>query len=172
MKTSRLRSTIAFVSIGALIAIQCALAAGPLNFSGKYSEIASKSVINSDSGLEVLQDDSGIEITRVESEGRTTSRCPFGGADGNYVSPRGIRGTCKAYLKGRFLFVESLIVTHPQPAGSSVRIHTKERWELAADSKTLTIKSDSDFPDFPPEISGAVSGDTSYVRKFLRTNLP
>jgi hypothetical protein len=48
----------------------------------------------------------------------------------------------------------------------------KERWRLSADAKALTIKSDVDFPDFPPEISAAVSGTTSNTTTYTRTESP
>jgi hypothetical protein len=70
--------------------------------------------------------------------------------------------------EGKYLFLESVIVTRPQPTASPVRIHTKERWQLSADAKSLTIKSDVDFPDFPAAISGAVAGDASTTRKYTR----
>jgi hypothetical protein len=38
-----------------------------------------------------------------------------------------------------------------------VRIHTKERWQLLSDSKTLTVKSDVDFPDAPGMPSSVVA---------------
>lgn len=124
-----------------------------------------------DSVLEVVQSESAIEITRVESGKRTTSRCPFSGAVGDYTSPGGLGGTCKAQLKGKNLIVESVVLTHPQPT-ARVRIHTKDRWQLSGDTKTLTIKSDVDFPDFPAGVSAAVAGDTSTTTKYTRTENP
>ena len=78
---------------------------------------------------------------------------------------------CKAQLKAKYLILESVVVTRRQ-ATATVRMHTKERWQLSADGKNLTIKSDVDFPDFPSDISAAVAGDTSGTRKYTRTGNP
>ena len=63
------------------------------------------------------------------------------------------------------------MVTRPQPT-ATVRMHTKERWQLSTDGKSLTIKSDVDFPDFPAGISATVAGDTSGTRKYTRIGNP
>jgi hypothetical protein len=73
-------------------------------------------------------------------------------------------------LKGKNLIVESVVLTHPQPT-AAVRMHTKERWQLSGDAKTLIIKSDVDFPDFPAGVSAVVAGDTS-TTKYTRTENP
>jgi hypothetical protein len=158
-------------SLGIVIpgVVEAGLAADNASYSGKYSAQRPK---NAPSGsaeavLEVVQTDDGVEITRVESGKRTTSRCPFNGSEGDYTSPGGITGKCKAQLKGKNLIIESVLLAHPQPT-TSVRMHTKERWQLASDAKTLTIKADEDFPDFPPAISAAVANDTSATTKYTR----
>jgi hypothetical protein len=149
------------------------LAADKLNYSGKYScqeHKATSGGQKSDSTLDVVQNDDRIEITRVEQSKRTTSRCPLNGSEGDYTSPGGVSGKCKAQLKGRYLMLESVVVTRPQPTAPPVRMHTKERWQLSADSKTLIIKSDTDFPDFPADISAAV--EASRTQKYSRIENP
>ncbi len=47
---------------------------------------------------------------------------------------------------GQYLVLESVVAARPQPNGLFARIHTKERWQLSSDSKTLTVKSDVIFP--------------------------
>lgn len=74
-------------------------------------------------------------------------------------------------VEGKNLIIDSVILTHPQPS-AIVRMHTKERWQLSNDAKTLTIKSNVDFPDFPAGVSAAVSGDTSSTTKYTRTENP
>jgi len=171
MKSVRVSAWIVCVALIHVFAAKTALAGEPSHYSGKYSAVAAKPTVTADSTLEIVQSDANIEITRLELGRRTTSRCPLDGSEGEYTSPGGVVGKCKAYLKGKYLVIESLVVTHPQPT-ASVRIHTRERWQLSADSKTLTIKSDADFPDFPASISGAVAGDTSATRKYTRTDTP
>ena len=149
------------------------LAADSAGYTGKYiAERPKKAPSGSlDSTLEVVQNENAIEVTLLQSGKITVSRCPFDGSDGDYKSPSGISGKCKARWKEKNLIIESIIVTHPQPT-ASVRVHTKERWQLSKDGKTLTIKSDVDFPDFPAEVSGAVSGDTGGTTRYMRVENP
>ena len=142
------------------------------NFSGSYIAEREKKASSDEtaSTLEIVQNDESIEITRVERGKRTISRCPLNGSDGDYTSPNGVAGKCKAQLKPKYLIVEFLVVTHPQQAPSPVRVHTKEKWQLSADAKMLTIKSEVDFPDFPSEVSAAVGGTTSGTAKYTRTS--
>jgi hypothetical protein len=148
-----------------------AFAADTTGFTGKYTAERAKQTASgsAESALDVVQNESAIEITLIQSQKRTTSKCPLNGSDGDYTSPGGISGKCKAQLKGKDLIVESVVVTHPQPS-SNVRVHTKERWQLSKDGKILTIKSDVDFPDFPSGVSAAASGDTSTITKYTRVN--
>jgi hypothetical protein len=149
------------------------LAADRVDYSGKYSadRPTVKSGVETDSTLEVVQNEDGIVVTKVELGKRTTSHCPLNGSEGEYTSPGGVSGKCKGQLKAKYLILESVVVTRPQ-ATATVRMHTKERWQLSADGKNLTIKSDVDFPDFPADISAAVAGDTSGTRKYTRTGNP
>jgi hypothetical protein len=150
------------------------LAADKVSYSGKYSAegLKTNSGGATDSTLEVVQNEDSIEVTRVELGKRTTCRCPFNGSEGDYTGPGGVSGRCKAQLKAKHLILESVVAARPQPTAPSLRMHTKERWPLSADAKTLTIKSDVDFPDFPSDISAAVAGTTSGTRKYTRTESP
>jgi len=148
-----------------------ALAADEVNFSGKYLAERKAAPGRSGLALEVVQNNDYVEITRMELGKKTTSRCPLNGSEGDYTSLGGISGKCKAQRKGKYLIVESVVVTRPQPT-TAVRMHTKERWQLSTDVKTLTIKSDVDFPDFPADISAAVAGNTSGIMKYTRTDFP
>jgi len=145
------------------------LAADSTDYSGKYVAEQPKKAQNgsAESTLEVVQNEKAIVVTLVHYGKRTTNHCPFDGSDGDYTSPGGVPGKCKALLKGKNLIIESIVLTHPQPT-TNVRVHTKERWLLSKDGKTLTIKSDVDFPDFPSDVSAAVSGDTSMTSKYTR----
>lgn len=145
-----------------------------MNYSGKYSadRPTIRSGVETESVLEVVQNEDSIEITRVELGKRMTSHCPFNGSEGGYMSPGGVSGKCKAQLKTKYLVLESVVVGRPQATAPPIREHTKERWQLSADRKSLTIKSDVDFPDFPADISAAVAGDTSGTIKYTRTRSP
>jgi hypothetical protein len=141
-----------------------------LNFSGSYvaEQVKKASENESASTLEVVQKDEDVEIIRVELGKKTISRCPLNGTEGDYTSAGGVSGRCKAQLKPKYLIVESVVVTSLQQATSAVRVHTKEKWQLSADAKTLIIKSDVDFPDVPSDISAAMAGTTSGTAKYKR----
>jgi hypothetical protein len=165
-------SVLTFATCVALV-VTCfgenSLAADALNYTGKYSLLNRKSASGgTDQTLEVVQNENAIEVTMVAQGRRTTNRYPLNGSEGDYASPSGVPGKCKAQLKGKQLLLESTVVAHPQPTASPVRMHTRERWQLSADSKTLTIQTDVDFPDFPADISTAVSGNTSGKEKYAR----
>ena len=124
------------------------------NYSGRYTLQGQKSTsgIKTDSTIEVLQNQESLEITRSEQGHRTTNRYPLNGSEGDYTSSGGVPGKCRAELKGKYLVLESVVMARPQPSAPPVRMHAKERGQLSADSRTLTIKSAVDFPDFPGDI--------------------
>jgi hypothetical protein len=173
-KVFTLAASVACVALVIAWSAKTGLAADKVNYSGRYSVERMKTTSGgeSDSTLEVAQNEDSIEVTRVELGKRSTSHCPLNGSEGDYTSPGGVSGKCKAQLKPKYLVLESVVVGRPQPKSPPVRMHTKERWQLSADGKTLTIKSDVDFPDFPADISAAVAGDTSGTRKYTRTGNP
>jgi len=161
----------------AILALLLAIAAftGPAgdlpSFTGKYSPTDKKDKSISKVVLEVVQTGDAIEVTRVDrtdKDKRTTNRYPVDGSDGDFVSPSGIHGKCRAQFKGKQLILESLVEVQLPSSGRAIREHTRERWQLSADGKTLTIQTDVDFPDFPGEISAAVAGDTSGRKKYVR----
>jgi hypothetical protein len=76
------------------------------NYSGKYASEPAKTAATGETGstLEVVQSSTGLEITTVELGKRATSRCPFDGSEGDYTSPGGASGKCKAQMKGSISF--------------------------------------------------------------------
>jgi hypothetical protein len=146
-------------------------AADKINYSGKYALQGRKAAV-SDSTLEVIQDQDNVEVIRVERGRKTTNRYPLDGSDEDCTSSGGVPGKCKAQLKDKYLVLESVIAVSPQPNAPSIRIHTKERWQLSADSKTLTVKSNVDFPDAPAEVSGVVGAEVSGTEKYTRIQNP
>jgi len=145
-----------------------ALAGETPNYAGRYSLQDKKGTPGSNTTLEVAQRENSVEVTRNEQGKKVTNRYPLDGSEGEYISPGGLRGTCRAQWKGKQLIIESLVETRVQGAPHPVHEHTKERWQLSADSKTLTIQTDVDFPDFPADISAAVAATTSGKEKFVR----
>ncbi|HEV2469153.1 MAG TPA: hypothetical protein VGS78_08160 [Candidatus Sulfotelmatobacter sp.] len=169
----RVRLAAALLAITFSVSVKQTVAADTTDFSGKYVINQTKKAQNgsAQSTLQVLQNENAIEVTLAQSGKSTTSHCPFGGSEGDYTSPGGVLGKCKAEVKGKTLILDSVVVTHPRQ-NSNVRVHAKERWQLSRDGKTLTIKTDIDFPDFPFGISAAVSGDTPTTTKYTRVDTP
>src|SRR6201999_804157 len=104
--------------------------------------------------IHVHQDQSAIEVTRIFDGKETSNRFPLDGTEGKYVSEGGIPGTCKGQLKSKNLILESVVVTHPQSNAQAVLLHTKERWDLSGDLKTLKIHSEIDFPQYTQTLHG------------------
>ena len=154
--------------------VNIGLAAEGVNYSGKYLAQEKKTAPGGkiDPTLGVVQTEDSIEITRMEYGSKTTNKCPLNGSDGDYRSPSGVPGKCKAKLKDKYLMLEFVVTTRPQPNGPPVRIRTKERWQLSSDSKTLTIKSDVDFPDAARDVSSIVGESASGTQKYTRAENP
>jgi hypothetical protein len=129
------------------------LAVDKLDYSGSYTLTGAKGSFKYDKAtvwtLKVVQSAAAIEVTRVMDGKLHFNKFPLDGTEGVYNSSGGIPGKCKAQFKGKSLFLDSFVTTRPQPNGPAVQLHTRERWELSADSKILTIRSDVDFPGMP-----------------------
>lgn len=161
------------VGIGFAVAFgNTGLAEEKIDYSGKYSleERNLKSGKKPKSTLEVVQNQDRIKIIKDEPHKTTTSDCPLSSSDQDY---RNSRGQCRAQLKGKKLIVESVVDTSREPTHSPLRVHTKERWELSADNKTLTIKSDIDFVSCSLGESSCTSGSgESRTIKYKRIESP
>jgi hypothetical protein len=169
---NRLFATVACMAWACLMttfSAKLGLAADAQNYTGKYSLQERKNgLVISDSDIEVVQTENDLEVTTIHGGKRTTNRYPFDGSEADYVSPGGVPGKCKGQFKGRQLILDSTVASRPQPNAPIVRQHTKQRWQLSADSKTLTIQTDVDFPDVPASVSAAVAGDVSDKQKYIR----
>ena len=123
------------------------------DFSGAYTLTASKGSMKFEKGnvktLSVAQTETSIEVTESEGGRRTTNSYPLNGKESAYVSPGSVKGTCKGRFKKNYLILESVATTHPQANGPAVQIHTKQKWELSPDLKTLNIHVDVDSPQSP-----------------------
>jgi hypothetical protein len=147
------------------------LAAGRVNYSGKYSSEMQKSTSASDFDLtlEVVQKEDRIEVRRGTGERRS---CPLNGSEGDYRSPGGDWRKCKAQLKGKHLILESTVLIRAYPTARPVRMHTKEEWQLSANGRILTIQSEEDFPDFFPDGSRVPAGNRSGTMRYTRIEGP
>jgi hypothetical protein len=122
-----------------------------LDFSGAYTLSGAKGSFKIDKAsswlLDVVQNEAEIKITKTLAGKATTNRFMLDGTEVPYVSEGGVRGTCTAKWKGKTLIIDTSIATRPQRGGPEVRIHTREQWTLSSDLKTVTIRSDVDFPN-------------------------
>jgi len=161
---------LACVLLALAFGVNAGVAAGK-NYSGKYSLQVQRHASGNNAGstIEVVQNEDSIDVTRVEQGTRTSNRYPLNGGDGDYTSSGGVRGKCKAQLKDKYLVLESVVAATPEPNAPPMRVHTKERWQLSADAKTLTVKSDMDFPDAPSRVSAVVGESASGTQKYART---
>lgn len=135
-----------------------AAAADKRDFSGSYTLKENTKAPRLQKGeawtIRVAQTESAIEVTRVMDGHQNLNKFPLDGSEGRYVSPGGPTGTCKAQFKGKYLILDTFITTRPQPNGPLVQMHTRERWELSSDAKTLKIHTDVDFPQFSGTLNG------------------
>jgi len=150
----RIACSVFFALLAALLVVASTIiAADRPDFSGSYTLTGSKGALKLKKGtfwtLRVVQSESAIEVTRVMDGNQNTNKFRLDGSEEAYNSPGGQTGTCKALFKGKYLILDTFVTTHPQQNGPAVQVHTRERWELSLDSKTLTIRSDVDFPLSP-----------------------
>ena len=125
-------------------------AAGSVDFSGSYTLTGSKGAFKGKGAswtIRVAQTETTIEVLKTMDGKEDLNTFQLDGSEGVFTSSGGQKGISKAQLKGKMLILETFITTRPLPNGPAVQIHTRERWELSSDSKTLTIRSDVDFPN-------------------------
>jgi hypothetical protein len=169
-------ATIRFAGIGAALALFVSVgrAAPKQDYSGQYLLEVSKAQRGSPTSqrLVVQQSDNSVEVTMIDGDKKITNRFSLDSSEGPYTSPGAVTGKCKGKIDGGNLVLESVVVTKPQPFAPPVSIHTKERWHLSSDLKTLTVKSEVDFPGSPEE-AGIVTGTyASGSRRYTRIDNP
>lgn len=147
--------------IAALVLLAPSLGAAALgaaegqNFSGSYTLTGAKGDFEFSKDdvwtLSVMQTAAAVEVTKVMDGRASMNRFPLDGSEGAYTSATGVVGKCKGQLKGKTLILESVIVTYPARNRPGFDTRTRERWTLSANSKTLTIRNDVDYPGSPLE---------------------
>jgi hypothetical protein len=148
------------------------LAAAKADYSGTYAaqQKSGKAASPKPTVIRVIQTDATIEIIRTEGEKTVTNRLPLDGSEADYTSSNGIRGKGRVQFKGDDLLIEWLVITPGGADSKPVRLHTKERWRLSPDKRTLTIKSEVDFPDFPPSVTVAALPNNPWTDTYQRTD--
>ena len=158
---------VAMVAASGIFALRLGAADKP-NFSGEFTLARGKGSSAWRKGgscaLHVVQTESTIEITRVMGGQRSDNRLRLDGTEGAYVNPGEMEGAGLARLKGKHLTIDIAILFHPLDKRPDLFIHTRERWTLSKDLKTLTIRSDVDFPKIPEDLSEA-PGFEIYTRE-------
>jgi tetratricopeptide (TPR) repeat protein len=144
---------VARLLIIAAVPIVISEAAGPekSDFSGSYTMTGikggSKSKKPGSSALQVIQTDTSIEVTRIIDGKASMNRFKLDGTETPFRSDGGAQGIGTARFKGKTLVIDTQVATRPQTNGPAVQIHAKEQWSLSADLKTLTIRTDVEFPN-------------------------
>jgi hypothetical protein len=161
---------VALVVLAAAAIPHAGFAAGNLNFSGKFVHRGdkSRSDLDPEVTLEVVQTEQAIQITRADQGGKTSNRFLLNGAQEDCVSATGVPAKCKAQIKGKSLILETIIESKDQSSGALVHIRNVEQWQLSGDSKTLTVKLRVDFPGGNSNISsseGQSVEDDKYIRQ-------
>ncbi|MFL6437896.1 MAG: hypothetical protein ACJ71Q_09975 [Terriglobales bacterium] len=160
-----------FLTVVALtLAVSVVALGGPKlpDFSGTYMLVGkNKKEAGSITTLKVTQTADEIRFVRTEGGKSTTSFFELNAGEGEYVTPGGVSGKGKATAKGKDLVLDSTAFVAPQQGKSPTRLHTKQRWQLSPDAKTLTIHFDVDFPDMQI-LNGMMN--QSWAEKYVRAN--
>ncbi len=123
------------------------------DFSGSYVLMVTKGSVQPKKGLDwtlnVAQHDSLIEITKMMDGEGDNYKARLDGSETPYLSPGGAKGICTARIKGKTLQLETLVTSRPRAGAPPAQIRTKQKWNLSADGRTLTIRN---------EVEGAALG--------------
>jgi hypothetical protein len=139
-------------------AVAGAVAADKVDFSGSYTLKKTTEISKQEKGvvrtLHLSQSETAIEVTRVQDGHSYVNTFPLDGSTGKYVSPGGPTGTCKGEFKSKSLILDSYVTARARPDSPALEMHTRERWELSSDSKTLKIRTDVEFPQLTSTLNG------------------
>ena len=169
---NRASSPVALKKLSVLFVCLASLALAPArpDFSGSYAvkqkgagETGAATVV-----LRVVQADSYIEVAREETNGTLTNRFPLDGTEGEYTTPTGARGKCKARFNKETLVLETTVVS-TRAEGRAMRFGTREDWRLSKDQGTLTIKTEIKMPDMPPEMVAMAFPNNPRTETYRRT---
>lgn len=147
--------------------LSLAAAQAPPDFSGNYA--AGKGKAGSEGvTLQVVQTESAVEVARTEGGRTVTNRFPLAGSEGEWTSPTGVPGKCKARFRKDTLVLETSSTT-TRADGKQSRLQTREEWRLSKDAKTLTVRIEILFPDMPAEIVAMAFPNNPRTETFERT---
>jgi hypothetical protein len=151
----QVRKSAVATTVAALVCV-CLLparvAAADADFSGSYTLTMKKHTNNSEKDvptMRVVEDSTFIEVTRTVAGHQLSNVYPLTGSPGRFVSEGGQVGTCRASFKGNELILESFVNVSPQRGLPAMQVHTREKWELSRDMKTIKIRTNVEFPGSP-----------------------
>ena len=145
-------------------------AANNADFSGIYAAQQKKGDKAIKASLRVIQTDSTVKVTRIYGDKSVTNSFPLDGNDGDYTTETGVRGKCRAQLKGDTLVLESFVASPPKANTPSLRFETIEEWRLSADTKTLTVKTEIKSPDMSADVMAAAFPNNPQKEKYQRVD--
>lgn len=125
------------------------------DFSGKYTLVKSEAPKKDRRTGTVIVTQKGdlIQIGLAWSDKRgsywETNTYPLDGREVVYTSPDGAKGKGRAEFAGKYLIVRTVVVARAEPSRPPVEIRRALRLELSKDSRTLTIRTATDFPNMP-----------------------
>jgi hypothetical protein len=157
--------SVLFVCFGCL-----ALAPARPDFSGSYAvgEKAAGGTAPAAVVLHVVQTESFVEVTRLQDGGSFTNRFPLDGKDGEYTSPTGVRGKCKARFSKETLVLETAVLSQRE-GRQPMRLETREDWRLSKDLGRLTVKTEIRSPDMPADIAAMAFPNNPRTDTYQRT---
>jgi hypothetical protein len=164
----------AYIGLALALFVSLGRAAPKPDYSGQYLLELRKAQRGSltSQRLVVQQTDNAVEVTMIDGDKRITNQYSLNGSEGPYTSPAGVTGKCRGKIDDGNLVLESVVVTKPQPFAPPVSIHTRDRWHLSSDLKTLTVKSEVDFPGSPQEARMVTGTYASGSRRYTRIDNP
>lgn len=138
------------------------------DFSGNYAARQNRSDKQISESISVVQTESAVLVTRIYGDKSVTNRFPLDGSEGDYMTEAGVHGKCKAQLKNDTLVLESMVASRPNANAPPLHFDTVEEWQLSADTKTLTIKTEIKCPDMPPDVVAAAFPDNPRKETYER----
>jgi hypothetical protein len=137
-----------------------ARAAAAPDFSGSYTLKSANGTGAPDKRevwtLQITQTEAEITIVTAIDGHPSTEAFPLTDNERTCRNADGADAKCSGQWKGKTLVLETVYTAHPTENGPDVEMHARERLDLSADRKTLTIRTDTKAPQFPAlEMSGA-----------------
>jgi hypothetical protein len=131
----------------------CAATPDHPDFSGSYTLKSVKGEDNPDNDetwtLQVTQTATEITIVTTLNGHPSTEVFPLNGSEAKCRNADGDGAKCMSAWSRKTLTLETVYIAHPTENSPDVEMHSRERLELSADRKRLTIRTDQKAPHYP-----------------------